>query len=329
MYNFATSARRRHRGRSSTSASRGRGRCDACDARTGGLGALPIPASSPGLTSASPERASATAPPTWPKCSRRPHGRVGERGRRPDVFGSCPEAEEHPDLVDAPAGGPGRAPGRGEYGAAAHAPGGAVLRGDEAASYGTAPTKTSKSSGKRAKEVAGGALERGTPSTRTRRSLQLLRRCAARSRTRTTSAFMVSATRRSAHGPREAHDEGAMLQVHGVGFAKPRLRRPVHEDDSRDSAPEDAFHETMAAPGLVAGAVGPNRPLPPSPPMRPNMTGAYGLAGGPGPGLRPGRLSLRSGQHGQLNAWRSAARKRVLTHRARRPGRRPGSESTR
>src|SRR6185295_14185555 len=48
-------------------------------------------------------------------------------------------------------------------------------------------------------------------------------------------------------------------------------------------------------------------------PMRPNMTGAYGpwLADqvlGPG----PARLSLRSGLYGQLNTWRSAARKRVL-----------------
>ena len=47
-------------------------------------------------------------------------------------------------------------------------------------------------------------------------------------------------------------------------------------------------------------------------PMRPNMTGAYGpwLADqvlGPG----PGRLSLRSGQFGQMNSWRTAARKRV------------------
>src|SRR5262249_3196137 len=48
-------------------------------------------------------------------------------------------------------------------------------------------------------------------------------------------------------------------------------------------------------------------------PMRPNMTGAYG------PWLAdevltsaPGRLSLRSNQFGQLNSWRTAARKRVL-----------------
>jgi dienelactone hydrolase len=48
-------------------------------------------------------------------------------------------------------------------------------------------------------------------------------------------------------------------------------------------------------------------------PMRPNMTGAYG------PWLAdevltsaPGRLSLRSGQFGQLNSWRTAGRKRVL-----------------
>ena len=47
--------------------------------------------------------------------------------------------------------------------------------------------------------------------------------------------------------------------------------------------------------------------------MRPNMTGAYG------PWLAdevltsaPGRLSLRSGQFGQLNSWRTAGRKRVL-----------------
>src|SRR5262245_24496493 len=44
-------------------------------------------------------------------------------------------------------------------------------------------------------------------------------------------------------------------------------------------------------------------------PMRPNMTGAYGpwLADqvlGPS----PGRLSLRSGQYGQLDSWRAAAR---------------------
>lgn len=48
-------------------------------------------------------------------------------------------------------------------------------------------------------------------------------------------------------------------------------------------------------------------------PMRPNMTGAYG------PWLadqvltsNPGRLSLRSGQFGQVGSWRTAARKRVL-----------------
>ena len=48
-------------------------------------------------------------------------------------------------------------------------------------------------------------------------------------------------------------------------------------------------------------------------PMRPNMTGAYGpWLADEVLGSQPGRLSLRSGQFGQLNAWRTAARKRVL-----------------
>ncbi len=48
-------------------------------------------------------------------------------------------------------------------------------------------------------------------------------------------------------------------------------------------------------------------------PMRPNMTGAYGpWLADQVLGSAPARLSLRSGQYGQLNTWRSAARKRVL-----------------
>jgi len=48
-------------------------------------------------------------------------------------------------------------------------------------------------------------------------------------------------------------------------------------------------------------------------PMRPNMTGAYGpWLADEVLGSQPGRLSLRSGQFGQLNSWRTAARKRVL-----------------
>ena len=48
-------------------------------------------------------------------------------------------------------------------------------------------------------------------------------------------------------------------------------------------------------------------------PMRPNMTGAYGpWLADQVLGSAPGRLSLRSGQFGQLNSWRTAARKRVL-----------------
>lgn len=47
--------------------------------------------------------------------------------------------------------------------------------------------------------------------------------------------------------------------------------------------------------------------------MRPNMTGAYGpWLADQVLGTAPGRLSLRSGQYVALNAWRSAARKRVL-----------------
>jgi dienelactone hydrolase len=47
--------------------------------------------------------------------------------------------------------------------------------------------------------------------------------------------------------------------------------------------------------------------------MRPNMTGSYGpWLADQVLGRAPGRLSLRSGQYGQINSWRSAARKRVL-----------------
>jgi dienelactone hydrolase len=48
-------------------------------------------------------------------------------------------------------------------------------------------------------------------------------------------------------------------------------------------------------------------------PMRPNMTGAYGpWLADEVLGSQPGRLSLRSNQFGQLNSWRTTARKRVL-----------------
>jgi len=46
--------------------------------------------------------------------------------------------------------------------------------------------------------------------------------------------------------------------------------------------------------------------------MRPNMAGAYGpWLADQVLGAAPGRLSLRSGQYGQLNSWRTAARKRL------------------
>jgi dienelactone hydrolase len=66
------------------------------------------------------------------------------------------------------------------------------------------------------------------------------------------------------------------------------------------------FATSCGTPDPVPGVAEPT-------PMRPNMTGAYGpwLADqvlGPG----PARLSLRTGQYGQLNSWRTMARKRVL-----------------
>jgi ATP-dependent DNA helicase RecQ len=232
MYNFATSARCRHRrlveyfGQSWT-----RAKCDACDVCSGGLGALPDSSELARTLIAGISRTGQRYGPAYVAevLAGEKTDRVAERGHDVlDVFGLMPGKPKNiliswfHQLVDQ-----GVFRVEGEYGVLRLTPiAAAVLRGDQpAALYGTAPSKASKKGGKRAKKES--ALrapdDSGTPLNADGKllfeHLRSLRRDLADENN--VPAFMVFSDKTlRAMARQRPTTKDAMLQVHGVGFAK-------------------------------------------------------------------------------------------------------------
>jgi ATP-dependent DNA helicase RecQ len=230
MYNFATSARCRHRrlveyfGQSWE-----RPKCEACDVCTGGIDSLPDSSELARTVIAGIARTGQRYGPAYVAevLAGDRTDRVGERGHDAlDVFGLIPGKPKNiliswmHQLVDQ-----GVLRVEGEYGVLRITPRGvAVLRGDEAAAlYGTAPAK--KSSGKRgAKEgAAKGPSDEGTPLNADGKALfeqlRSLRRDIADENN--VPAFMVFSDKTLRALARQMPTtKSAMLQVHGVGFTK-------------------------------------------------------------------------------------------------------------
>ena len=229
MYNFATSARCRHRrlveyfGQTWP-----RPKCDACDVCTGGLGALPDSGDLARTLIAGIASTGQRYGPAYVAevLAGDRTDRVGERGHDVlDVFGLLPGKPKNiliswmHQLVDQ-----GVLRVEGEYGVLRLTPrAGAVLRGEEPASlYGTAPAKKSKS--KRAKKdepekIADG----GTPLNADARELFELLRTLRReiADENNVPAFMVFSDKTlRAMARQKPTTKNAMLQVHGIGFAK-------------------------------------------------------------------------------------------------------------
>jgi ATP-dependent DNA helicase RecQ len=229
MYNFATSARCRHRrlveyfGQAWP-----REKCEACDVCTGGLGALPDSSELARTLIAGIARTGQRYGPAYVAevLAGERTDRVGERGHDSlDVFGLMPGKPKNiliswmHQLVDQ-----GLLRVEGEYGVLRLTPrAGAVLRGEETPSlYGTAPAKKSK--GRRAKkEEPEKIADGGTPLNADAKELFELLRTLRReiADENNVPAFMVFSDKTlRAMARQKPTTKNAMLQVHGVGFSK-------------------------------------------------------------------------------------------------------------
>ncbi len=230
MYNFATSARCRHRrlveyfGQAWP-----REKCNACDVCTGGLGALPDSGELARTLIAGIARTGQRYGPAYVAevLAGEHTERVGERGHDTlDVFGLMPGKPKNiliswmHQLVDQ-----GLLRVEGEYGVLRlTARAGALLRGEEEASlYGTAPAKKSKSSRRAKKDEPEKIADGGTPLNADARELFELLRTLRReiADENNVPAFMVFSDKTlRAMARQKPTTKSAMLQVHGVGFAK-------------------------------------------------------------------------------------------------------------
>jgi ATP-dependent DNA helicase RecQ len=230
MYNFATSARCRHRrlveyfGQAWS-----REKCEACDVCTGGLGALPDSGELARTLIAGIARTGQRYGPAYVAevLSGERTDRVGERGHETlDVFGLMPGKPKNVliswmhQLVDQ-----GVLRVEGEYGVLRLTPrAAALLRGEEEASlYGTAPSKTSRGGKRAKKEEPGKIADAGTPLNADAKELFELLRTLRReiADENNVPAFMVFSDKTlRAMARQKPTTKGAMLQVHGVGFAK-------------------------------------------------------------------------------------------------------------
>jgi ATP-dependent DNA helicase RecQ len=233
MYNFATSARCRHRrlveyfGQAWP-----RSKCDACDVCTGGLGALPDSSDLARTLLAGITRTGQRYGPAYVAevLAGDRTDRVGERGHDAlDVFGLMPGKPKNiliswmHQLVDQ-----GVLRVEGEYGVLRLTPrSAAVMRGEEPVSlYGTASSTSKKTKTRRAakKEVVEKSTEgEGTPLNADGRALfehlRNLRREIADENN--VPAFMVFSDKTlRAMARTRPTTRTSMLQVHGVGFAK-------------------------------------------------------------------------------------------------------------
>jgi ATP-dependent DNA helicase RecQ len=230
MYNFATSARCRHRrlveyfGQDWP-----REKCEACDVCTGGLGALPDSGELARTLVAGIARTGQRYGPAYVAevLAGERTDRVGERGHDTlDVFGLLPGKPKNiliswmHQLVDQ-----GVLRVEGEYGVLRLTPrAGALLRGEESASlYGTAPAKKSKSGKRAKKEEPEKIADAGTPLNADAKELFELLRTLRReiADENNVPAFMVFSDKTlRAMARQKPTTKSAMLQVHGVGFSK-------------------------------------------------------------------------------------------------------------
>ena len=230
MYNFATSARCRHRrlveyfGQDWP-----REKCGACDVCTGGLGALPDSGELARTLVAGIARTGQRYGPAYVAevLSGERTDRVGERGHDTlDVFGLMPGKPKNiliswmHQLVDQ-----GLLRVEGEYGVLRLTPrAGALLRGEESASlYGTAPAKKSKGGRRAKKEEPEKISDAGTPLNADAKELFELLRTLRReiADENNVPAFMVFSDKTlRAMARQKPTTKSAMLQVHGVGFSK-------------------------------------------------------------------------------------------------------------
>jgi ATP-dependent DNA helicase RecQ len=230
MYNFATSARCRHRrlveyfGQAWP-----REKCEACDVCMGGLGSLPDSGELARTLIAGIAGTGQRYGPAYVAevLAGERTERVDERGHeRLDVFGLLPGKPKNilitwmHQLVDQ-----GVLRVEGEYGVLRLTPrAGAVLRGDEAAAlYGTAPTRKTKSTKRAAKAEPEKISDGGTPLNADAKELFELLRTLRReiADENNVPAFMVFSDKTlRAMARQKPTTKGAMLQVHGVGFAK-------------------------------------------------------------------------------------------------------------
>ena len=230
MYNFATSARCRHRrlveyfGQSWP-----RTKCDACDVCTGGLGALPDSSDLARTLLAGITRTGQRYGPAYVAevLSGDRTDRVGERGHDAlDVFGLMPGKPKNiliswmHQLVDQ-----GVLRVEGEYGVLRLTPKSAgVMRGEETvALYGTAPSKKTRPKREKKEVVEKSTEGEGTPLNADGRALfehlRNLRREIADENN--VPAFMVFSDKTlRAMARSKPTTRTSMLQVHGVGFAK-------------------------------------------------------------------------------------------------------------
>jgi ATP-dependent DNA helicase RecQ len=230
MYNFATSARCRHRrlveyfGQAWP-----REKCEACDVCTGGLGALPDSGELARTLIAGIARTGQRYGPAYVAevLAGEHTERVGERGHDTlDVFGLMPGKPKNilitwmHQLVDQ-----GLLRVEGEYGVLRlTARAGALLRGEEEASlYGTAPARKSKSSRRTKKDEPEKIADAGTPLNADAKELFELLRTLRReiADENNVPAFMVFSDKTlRAMARQKPTTKTAMLQVHGVGFSK-------------------------------------------------------------------------------------------------------------
>jgi ATP-dependent DNA helicase RecQ len=230
MYNFATSARCRHRrlveyfGQAWP-----REKCEACDVCTGGLGSLPDSSELARTLIAGIARTGQRYGPAYVAevLAGEHTERVGERGHDTlDVFGLMPGKPKNilitwmHQLVDQ-----GLLRVEGEYGVLRLTPrAGALLRGEEEASlYGTAPSKKSKGAKRARQDEPEKIADGGTPLNADAKELFELLRTLRReiADENNVPAFMVFSDKTlRAMARQKPTTKSAMLQVHGVGFAK-------------------------------------------------------------------------------------------------------------
>ncbi|MBI3856022.1 MAG: ATP-dependent DNA helicase RecQ [Planctomycetes bacterium] len=232
MYNFAQSGRCRHRRLVEYFGQAwGRDKCGACDVCSGGLGALPDSDDLARTLLAGIVRTGQRYGPAYVAevLAGDRTDRVGERGHDVlDVFGLLPGKPKNiviswlHQLVDQ-----GALRVEGEYGVLRLTPrGAAVMRGDDTASlYGTAPARKPKAGSRRAKKeaVEKSTAGEGTPLSADGKALfehlRTIRREIADENN--IPAFMVFSDRTlRAMARRKPTTKDAMLQVHGIGFAK-------------------------------------------------------------------------------------------------------------